>query len=143
MGLKNKQKTKISSESIKSRGGRCDQYPAISFRYLTTNNKYNFEYFKDDKEQENMLVSLSKRVADITAQTYEYWLGMRKYHGCELLDFWQFKTMKPYGIDLSSDDKVYVFRFGKQEYRICGVRFDKCPTLYIMGMDFDHSAYNH
>lgn len=143
MGIKKPQQRKISAKSVISRGGHCDQFPAISFRYLTTNKKYNFEYHKDQKELSEMMLSLSERIVELTTQSYSYWLGLNKYKGCEILDFWQFNSMKPKGIELSNDEKVYVFRFNQQNYRLCGVRVDKCPTLYIIGMDFNYSAYNH
>ncbi len=88
---------------------------------LSTNKKYNFEYHKDQKELSEMMLSLSERIVELTTQSYSYWFGLNKYKGCEILDFWQFNSMKPKGIELSNDEKVYVFRFNQQNYRLCGV----------------------
>ena len=46
---------------------------------------------------------------------------------------------------LADDSKIIVFRFGKsQKYRILGVQCKDCASiLYIIGYDWDFSAYDH
>lgn len=144
MGIKKQGKPKkISKETVSRRGGQCDQYPAISFRYLTTNKDYNFEYFKDVSKKENMFVRLTEYMADMTSKSYAELIVAAKEQGCEMIEYWRFHSMKPNGLSLAKDEKLYIFRFSKQDYRVCGVRIDSCPTMYIIGFDFNYSAYNH
>jgi hypothetical protein len=47
-------------------------------------------------------------------------------------------------LSLSEDSKIIVFRFNNQKSRILGVRSQECNSiLYIIGYDWDFSAYNH
>ena len=45
------------------------------------------------------------------------------------------------------DEKIYIFRFktadNKNNGRILGFKKDRCPIYYIIGFDFDFSAYDH
>jgi|GEM_PF-2061994 len=144
-GIKQRdKKTKITREEILKRENDCEQFPAFSFRHLTANKAYNFEYFKKSQnERSAMLEALAVRIAEITSKSYEHWFSLPKKTGCETMPYWQFKEIKPNAINISKDDKVYVFRFNHQEYRILGIRNGKCPTLQVIGFDFDHSAYKH
>lgn len=47
-------------------------------------------------------------------------------------------------LKLSEDSKIIVFRFNNQKCRLLGVRSHQCSSiLYIIGNDWDYSAYNH
>ena len=141
--LRESKKEKISLDSTLRKGSRCEQYPAFSFRYLTTNRRYNFEYFQDNKNEESKMHSLLvKRLKEISEKPYSYWSGLGKVHGSEQIPYWRFR-IAPNGLALSKDDKLVVFRFCQQNYRIIGIRLESCPTLFIIGFDFDYSAYEH
>ena len=55
------------------------------------------------------------------------------------------KKFTTYDWTQGSRKQTYVFRFkaGSSDYRIIGIKENSDPTLYIIGSDFDHSAYNH
>lgn len=144
MGLKKqKGRSKITKEVVARRGSECEQYPAFSFRYLTRNKKYNYEYFSEGKDKEKMLSHLSKKIIELTQNPYTYWNNLTKQTGVEMLYYWQMENVLPNGLEMSKDDKVWVFRFYSQNYRILGVRLESCPTMYIIGFDFNYGAYSH
>lgn len=142
--IKNKEeKRKVSPQRLKDkRGSGCDQYPAFSFRYLTTNKGYNFEYFKDENDKKIVMLFLVERMKEITATSYLQWSGKSKNCGNEMLEFWQI-NVKPNALELSKAEKVIVFRFFQQKYRALCIRQDRCPILYVIGFDFNHTAYHH
>jgi len=144
-----KSKVKISRDiATKSVGESCEQYPTFSFLHLTTNKKHNFSYFgtsqKTDlqKTQKNCL----DRLIEISNKDWRSWLNLGKYIGCEPLDY-SIMHFQAHGISLASDENIYVFRFklynNKDDGRILGFRKGKCPIYYIIGFDFDFSAYDH
>lgn len=142
---KKKQKEKLSLDKIqKKRGSECEQYPAFSFRYLTKKKKFNFDFFRGRQEEGNkMFRSLSNKMKELSEKSYTYWNGIGKEQGgIETISFWQCK-LKPYDLTLPPDETIIVIRFCQQKYRLLGVKLDKCPTLHIIGFDFDYSAYNH
>lgn len=144
MGIKQKKDSKkISINSVRKRGSSCEQYPAFSFRYLTTNSTFNFDYFGKDKTAADVAAQeLALRIIEVTENPYTYWSGKSKDIGIETLPFYQLKV-KPNKLETSSDDKAIVFRFHKQKYRIIGIRLESCPTFYVIAFDFNFSAYQH
>ena len=148
--LKNQtRKVKINgADALKSIGESCEQYPTFSFLHLTTNKKHNFSYFgasqRSDlqKTQKNCL----DRLIEISTQNWRSWLNSGKYIGCEPLDY-SIVKFEACGISLPSDENIYVFRFrlynNKDDGRILGFRKGKCPIYYIIGFDFDFSAYDN
>lgn len=136
-----KSETKIVS---KHRGGDCEQYPVFSFQYLTTSKHYNFNYFSDHerKNMESTKVDLYNRLEEISQISWQDWLLQRRYTGLEKISFSRLHFGAK-NIKLAPDESIYVFRFDHQDKRILGFRKDKCPIYYIIGYDFDHSAYDH
>lgn len=142
---KKQEKKKISLKDIddkKKRGSGCEQYPAFSFRYLTRNNQYQFDYFSNQNDKDKMMSLLLERVREISEKPYTYWNGLSKNQGSEMIPYSEMKV-NPNGLILSQDDKLIVFRFNRQQYRIIGIRIESCPILYIIGFDFNYSAYSH
>lgn len=139
----------ISESSVqKNRGGKCDQYPAISFKHLTTNKDYNLNYLTNKQKYDRLAVkeSLIDKLQEITSKSWKELFSLpHETEGCEAFSFSEFSHVKPKDIQLSPDEKIFIFRFKsfKDQARVFGFRKDKCPTLYIMGYDFDFSAYNH
>lgn len=144
MGLKKqKSRSKITKEVVAKRGSECEQYPAFSFRFLTKNKKFNYEYFSEGKDKEKMLSHLSQKIIELTQNPYTHWNNLAKQTGIEMLYYWQMDHVIPSGLEMTKDDKVWVFRFCSQDYRILGVRLESCPTMYIIGFDFNYKAYSH
>lgn len=47
-------------------------------------------------------------------------------------------------LELTNDSKIIVFRFNKQKCRMLLVQSKKCPSLlYVIGYDWNYSAYKH
>ena len=40
-------KKKIEKDNLEKQGRICAQFPTFSFRYITTNNHYNLDFFND------------------------------------------------------------------------------------------------
>ena len=118
---------------------QCDQYPAISYRYMTTNKQYSL---KDKCEPIALAHALHKRLLEITQKSWLFWSQQDKNYGFETLEFSRIK-IKPSGYELTGDEKIFIFRFNSSNCRILGFRKDSCPTLYILGFDLKFSAYNH
>ena len=140
---KKKEKIKAGSEGQKI---NCDQYPAFSFRYLTSNSTYNFDYFSTSQtvEKEKALAELSKRVSEITCNTWLYWGSRGKKIGHESMQYSNLNfTSSSLPEDFTKDQKVYIFQFSNHSYRIIGVKLGYCPMFYVIGFDFNFSAYDH
>lgn len=118
--------------------------PVLSFVYLTSNSRYNFEIFGKDKH--NRLTAkedLVDRLIQLTQQTWIFWQSLgKKQGGLETLKASSI-NFSPQGYTFSEDEKVIVFRFASEDYRIIGFQDSSSPTYYIIGFDFDHSAYDH
>ena len=86
------------------------------------------------------------RLIEISKKTWKEWLQESKKVGCETLDYSRI-NINPTGINLVNDEKIYIFRFktadNKDNGRILGFKKDKCPIYYIIGFDFNLSAYDH
>ena len=47
-------------------------------------------------------------------------------------------------LNLTNDSKIIIFRFNKQKCRMLLVQSKKCPSLlYVIGYDWNYSAYKH
>ncbi len=56
-------------------GGDCEQYPTFSFRHLTTNSNFNFNYFNtaQAREMQTMKHKLYDRIEEICKNNWRYW----------------------------------------------------------------------
>jgi len=134
-------KTAVKQDAMM--GGDCDQYPAFSFRHLTTRTGHNFNYY--GANQANTMKESKKNLYDciekLSQGSWMHWGSLSKLQGgLETFEFSQL-TFSPKDLKLSNDDKVCVFRF--KDSRIIGIRKGKCPVFHVIGYDLDHSAYNH
>jgi hypothetical protein len=122
------------------------EYPAFSFRYMTTNKDYNFQHFKNDThnamEASHFLVS---KLMEVSQHNILELLSWGKERGFETIPHVQIrKEIFVDGIALPDDDKLYILRFGHQDYRmICFKQPDANGLFHIVLLDFDHSAYAH
>lgn len=124
---------------------KCPQGVSFSFGHLTTNKNFNFEFFSNNTH--DLLAAkaaILDRLQELSQKSWLYWQGLSKRQGIEMLlsDDIRFS---PSGYSLSGDEKVIVFRFSFSgtDCRIIGVKKSPCSVFYIIGFDFDHSAYNH
>lgn len=140
--LKQNAKNKISKNVADTVRKEDEQYPLISFRYMTTNKVYNQEHYKKDKSKtKEMLSELADRVIEISKQSYRYWNSLDKKSGSETIDYRRLNFKAPDELGLKEIDKVMVFRFNKQDNRLIGYKKD--AILYVIGLDLDFTAYNH
>ena len=115
----------------------------FSWKYLTTSKNYTFSSFANDMRKEmEARRALSSLVIELSSLSWYDILCLKKNARCgfeqlQLSDL----NFSPNGYFFASDEKVAVFRFGNQKYRMIGIM--KEDTLHIIGYDFDYSAYNH
>lgn len=118
----------------------------FSWQYLTTNKKYTFGFFKKDMRNEvKAWQGLSAIVNDLCSSQWDKVLlrSKEEKHGVEILNHAQIK-FSANGYTFSDDQNVIVFRFGAGNgYRLLGVKGTNSNVLYVIGYDFDYSAYNH
>ena len=143
---------KISQKSLSEVEARCyaEQYPHVSFRYITTNSQYNFNYIEklDADERDKAYHGLLFYLKELTDLPWTHWHGMRKEAGgIETLPAKQIRFSPSSGKIFSEDEKVIVLRFdthlGRFKGRIIGFKDSPCSAFYVIGFDFDHSSYNH
>lgn len=135
---------KQSKESLKySPQATTKRCITFSWRYLTTNKKYTFDKFKKDVRAElkarqalsELLIALSKcQWTDITGKRKDDFCGFETLENSSL-------NFAPSGYVFSNDEKVVIFRFGGNSYRLIGIQ-DR-EVLEIIGYDLNHDAYNH
>lgn len=141
MSLKSKcNQTKIHQSKV---ARPQDEGIGLSFKYLTSNSDHNFSYFKKNKNEcIKSKAALYDRIEEITKESWMYWYNQSKFTGIETLPVKSI-TFKPSGYEFSDGDKVIVFRFNGNDGRIIGFKIDSSPFYYVIGFDFDHSAYDH
>ncbi|MDR1702001.1 MAG: hypothetical protein LBR56_04430 [Sporomusaceae bacterium] len=119
--------------------------PLFSFAYLTTNNNYTFKHFNDSSEELACRKEFDKLLLLLSTTSWLDLIGRNKRQlgGYETIPIEQI-AFSPANFHLSKDTKLLSFRFGsKDKYRMLGWRKDGCQALYIIGYDFDFSAYKH
>jgi hypothetical protein len=93
------------------------------------------------------LQALLKKLNFITSNTWNELGKLRKNIGFETLSMDRFNKSiaNNLNFELSSNDKLYVFCFGKTDsYRLVGLKSFEFPgAFYILGFDWDFSLYNH
>lgn len=117
---------------------------SFCFRYITTNRGYTFNRFQKDFRRENTIrKELDELLLYLSNNSWQEVISCRKRsrYGYETIQYSRicFKANPPG--QFAPDITVSVFRFCNQECRLLGVWEE--PVLYVIGYDFDHSAYNH
>lgn len=126
-----------------------DQYPWISFRYMTASKDHSIKFLDslESSERNDTVMSLYKRLEEISQSPWSVWMNQCKRTGLETIYCHQLKFSPGGGISLTKDTAIYVFRCdtyrGKGQGRIIGFKASPCSTLHIIGYDFDFSAYEH
>ncbi len=120
----------------------------LSFKYSISNKDYTIEKVVKAKEKCNKIIDkLFKKLEEISKLTWEELQNRPHETGYEMIPISEFKisleSIKR-ELQLSDDSKIIVFRFNNQNNRLLGVRSKECNSiLYIIGYDWDYSAYDH
>lgn len=146
--IRNKTKSiKIDGKPDANRGCCSDQYPWLSFRYLTRNSKYNLDGLPAGKDREIILCNLNRKLAEISGKPWLFWTQNRKSTGLENLTYGDLEFSADPESPISKDTTVFVFRFdtnnGTGRGRIIGFKNSPCAVFHIIGYDLDFSAYDH
>lgn len=148
--LKENKKPKISRTKIDENPKGCFNIKkniSFSFLYITTNKKYCLDFFssKQLRDELDARQKLGQLLRTLSKTTWLDTFRKRKdeFGGTEQIALSEMNFM-PSGDYFSEDANVLSFRFGTGEkYRLLGIRDEPCQTLYIIGFDFNFSAYNH
>lgn len=121
---------------------KVESYPVFCFKHLTTNKKYNIEYFKKKnvREKSKAYGALFFLINDMQNSGWKDLFSRSKEIGFESIQSKQLK-LQPKNLSLSPDSKVLCIRFKKQTYRMLGIK--NKDVFHVIGFDFDYSAYNH
>jgi hypothetical protein len=129
----------------RARGGDCPQVPAFSFAYLTANKRYALDGVSDASARRELAANIVDRLCEICQRDWKHWYSLPKERGIESLPMHRI-NFSPSAAAPTPDKKILVFRVkghAGSDARILGMREDGCPILFIIGFDFDHSAYDH
>lgn len=130
-----------ASRSIVSPVPETTETVAFSFKYLTTEKKYNFGKLDKGGKRE-WCTALFERTVEISSESWLTWLNKEKGVGIETIPA-ESLNFSPKDRCFSPDEKVAIFRFNKGRGRIIGIKESKSPVFYVIGFDTDYSAYNH
>ena len=139
-------KAKIAVLETKNKGGECEHFPTFSFRYMTKNKRYNFNFFPMSQSSDKIKTqsNVYSRLEEISKESWLKLSQYNKYLGFETRDYSYIRFLA--GVDLPKDESIYIIRFdlyNGDKGRILGFKKRGCPILYIIGYDFDFSAYSH
>lgn len=143
------EKLKLNVNDKDSVVGGCrngTSMPLFSFAHITKSKEYNFYHFKDKYRNEyECRKKLDELLMVLSTTTWKDLMSRNKTQqgGFEILSYEKIKPKSP-NLTLSNDSNIFVFRFGNSdEYRLMGWKKDGCQVLYVIGYDFDFSAYDH
>lgn len=116
---------------------------SLSWRYMTTNKNFTLDYFKSNiRNKCKAMEDIFTLANEISSHNWINLLGRGKenFGGCESLKVNQL-NFSPSDYKFSKDEKILSFRFSNNHYRLVGIQ--KNDILYVIGYDFNYSAYNH
>lgn len=118
-------------------------YPSFSFEFLTSQSEFNFDYFKSDHESANEAkAALIDKMILLAQEDWKDLEHLTKRTGFELINHSEIKIKNDH-IPFELPEKYIIFRFDKQKFRLIGFKLKSNPVFYILGFDFNYSAYNH
>lgn len=119
------------------------EYPIFCFKHLTSNKKYNFDYFGNDREQKEAKSLILDEILKLQKKSWAEWGLENKKTGYESLPITQI-NISPKDFITTNDIKVIVFRINSQRWRLLGIKSQHFKSvLHVIGFDFDYSAYKH
>ena len=129
---------------------KYDNHIILSFKYSVKNKDYTIEKItKKTKEKCNdIMYELYKKFEELSKMSLLDFQNKPKSAGYEMLPLYELNVLideeTKKELELANDSKIIVFRFCKQKCRLLLVQSRKCPSLlYVMGYDWDYSAYKH
>ena len=120
----------------------------LSFKYSIKDKKHSIEHiFKTKDNNKKTIQNLFEKFEELSNLTWKELQNRPKQSGYETIPISEFKinldNIKK-DLELADDSKIIVFRFNNQKSRLFGVKSSQCKSiLYIIGYDWDFSAYNH
>ncbi len=147
MTIKRQQKkTTINREEIQE-----EDHILFSFKHLTNNRKYGLDPVNNMglRDGNEAYKALLDKFTTLSQMNYSGIFGIGKRQGgCDPIPYTSFgMQMKSImdNIDLIKKDSVLsVFYFGGRKYRlICKQDIQNRNLLYVIGFDWDFTAYNH
>jgi len=125
-----------------------DRQIAFSLAWLTTNKKYSFSYFRKNQVREELQArqKLSELLLELSKLTWMKVFAKRRDEPCGTEPIPYRSLSFQANQDLPRDTDALSFRFGGGRYRMLAVKTSKnldSDRLYIIGYDFDFSAYDH
>lgn len=141
--MSNKLKSNNIKDKIKEPENATLDYPVLCFKYLTTNNGYNVKYFNHFREKAKAYSALFYLISDIQSTSWKDLMLRGKTKGFESINSGEL-NFKPSNYKITPDEKVFILRFKRNNYRLIGVKSNKNKdVLHVIGFDFDYTAYNH
>ena len=122
---------------------------SFNFKYLTKNKAHNFAYFNGDmRKSHDAYEALVERMQVLCCIDMNWAKQVGKIAGCEPIPYKALSSSMQMicdGIEIiSKDSSLSVFRFSQNDYRLlCKTDLDHSNLLYVVGFDFDYSAYDH
>lgn len=118
---------------------------SFSFAWLTTQKKYLFERFgrKQARDELDARHAFDELVRLLSKSTWKAVFAKRKEElgGTEQIPYSELNFRAE--AKLPKDTDILSFRFGSGSYRALGIKMPNDDRLYIVGFDFDFSAYKH
>ena len=141
---KSKIKSNITDKkNIFKKAIELKEYPIFYSKHLTTNKKYNFNYFNNEKEQIIVKSIILEEILRLQEKTWVEWGIENKKTGYESIPITQINII-PKNLILPNDIKTIVFRINSQKWRLIGIRSMHFKSvIHIIGFDFDYTAYKH
>lgn len=115
-------------------------YPVFSFKHITTNKKYNINYFNKARDKAKAYGALFYIIDVLQNRSWLESMNSDKKSGFETIPYKELK-FSPKNFTLTKDDKLLVVRFCRDNYRMIGMKEDN--VFHVFGFDFNYSAYNH
>ena len=115
-------------------------YPVFSFKHITTNKKYNINYFNKPRDKAKAYGALFYIMDVFQNRSWLESMNLDKKNGFETISYKELK-FNPKSFDLARDDKLLVVRFKRGDYRMIGMKEDN--IFHVFGFDFNYSAYDH
>lgn len=120
----------------------------FSFKYSISNKKYTLNEVLNGKDKCNKVMQkLFEKFEELSKITWKELRNRPKETGYEMIPISEFKVSLENikkELNLSDDSKIIVFRFNNQKSRMLGVQSSEYDAiLYVIGYDWDFSAYNH
>lgn len=141
--IKDNKNTKVSLQP--QREGKI----SFNFMYLTNKKDFNFDYFAKDKSNKLIAYStLHDRMQELSNITMQECKARYKTQGAEAIGYKSFNKGFQSILDnveiVSKDSSLSVIRFNQNNYRmICKTGIMDNNVLYVIGFDFNYSAYDH